>query len=194
MFSSHITQKDLILAVYQSSRTVFRLNDIAMLTGITDFQSLNKKLNYYIHKGKLQNPRKGLYAKPQYNPEELACSIYTPSYISLEYVLQRAGVIFQYGEGITSVSYLSRKIEVEERSYQYRKIKMNILLNTLGITRRDNLNIATPERAFLDQVYLEKKLYFDDLHSLDKDRIFSLLPLYRVKSLAQMVTNLLQDA
>ena len=94
-----------------------------MLTGETNFQSLNKKLNYYVHAGKLQNPRKGIYTKPGYEPEELACSIYRPSYISLEYVLQKAGVVFQFDSRITLVSYLSRNIEVDTREYRYRKMK-----------------------------------------------------------------------
>ncbi|MEI6141715.1 MAG: hypothetical protein WCP85_20760, partial [Mariniphaga sp.] len=112
MFSSQIIESNLVLAVYQDARTAFRLNDIAQLVGETDFQTINKKLNYNVHTGKLQNPRKGIYTKPNYNPEELACILYTPSYISMEYVLQKAGVIFQYDSGITTVSYLSRCIEV----------------------------------------------------------------------------------
>ena len=57
------------------------------------FQSLNKKLNYYVLMGKLLNPRRGIYTKPDYNPEELACVVYTPSYISLEYVMQKSGLM-----------------------------------------------------------------------------------------------------
>ena len=96
MFSSQNTSSDIVLAIYQDIRTIFRLKDIAMLTGETNFQLLNQKLNYYVRTGKLLNPRKGIYAKPAYNTEELACTIYTPSYISLEYVLQKAGIVFQF--------------------------------------------------------------------------------------------------
>ncbi len=118
-----MTSKNIILAVYNDIRTVFRLNDIAMLVGEINFQSLNKKLNYYVRTGKLQNPRKGIYAKSGYNIEELACSIYKPSYISLEYVLQKAGIVFQYDTRITAISYLSRSIEVESQTYIFRKLK-----------------------------------------------------------------------
>lgn len=161
MFGSQNTEKDVILSIYQSKRTVFRLNDIALFTGISDFQSLNKKLNYYVHTGKLLNPRKGIYTKPQYNREELACSVFVPAYISLEYVLQKAGIIFQYDSRITVVSYLSRNIEVENQEYNYRRVKPEILINMGGITRKDNLNVATPERAFLDLLYL-KNLFGQD--------------------------------
>jgi hypothetical protein len=52
-----------------------------MPAGETDFQSLNKELNKLVRMGKLLNPRKGIYAKSNFNPEELACILYTPSYI-----------------------------------------------------------------------------------------------------------------
>lgn len=67
-------------------------------------------------------------------------------------------------------------------------------MNTNGITRRDNLNIATPERAFLDLIYLEPDTFFDHLGSLDKDKIFKLLPIYNVRMMAERVSKLFSDA
>jgi len=63
-----------------------------------------------VRAGKFLNPRKGIYAKSGFSKEELACILYTPAYISLEYVLQKAGVVFQYDPALTAVSYLSRII------------------------------------------------------------------------------------
>lgn len=194
MSSSQTTISNIVLAVYQDIRTVFRLNDIAQLVGETNFQSLNKRLNYYVRTGKLQNPRKGIYTKPNYNPEELACTIYTPSYISLEYVLQRAGIVFQYDTRISTVSYLSRSIEVTGQTYLFRKIKGEILVNTMGILRQDNqINIASAERAFLDLLYLNKNYYFDNLNPLSKQLIFRLLPMYQSKALTLRVNKLLKN-
>ena len=194
MFSSQKVKNNIVLAIYKDERTVFRLNDIAMLVGGSDFQSLNKKLNYAVRTGKLQNPRKGIYAKPGYSTEELACSVYTPSYISLGYVLQKAGIIFQYDSRITVVSYLSRNIVVEDRTYVFRKIKGSVLVDTTGIIRQNNhINIATSERAFLDMIYLEKNFYFDNLNPLKKEFVFKLLPLYQSKALNTRVTNLLNN-
>ena len=194
MFSSHKANIDIVLAIYKESRTVFRLKDIAILVGEDNFQSLNKKLNYYVQTGKLENPRKGIYAKPNYNIEELACTIFNPSYISLEYVLQKAGIVFQYDSRITSVSYLSRDIEVGNQHFMFRKIKGSALVNTLGIIRQTNhINIASPERAFLDLLYLEKDYYFDNLNPLDKDLIYKLLPLYQSKSLSKVTTKMIKN-
>ncbi len=193
MDSSQNKGKNVVLNIYQSNRTVFRLNDIALLTGISNFQSLNKRLNYHVHSGKLLNPRKGIYAKPEYNREELACSVFRPAYISLEYVLQKAGVVFQYDSSITAVSYLSREIEVEKQIYRYRKIKEEILIDTSGINRKDNLNVAVPERAFLDLLYLEKEYYFDNLNPLNSEQVLEFLPLFQSRALTRRAKKLLQD-
>ena len=112
----------------------------------------------YCKTGKLLNLRKGVYAN----------LLYTPSYISLEYVLQQAGVVFQYDSRYTSVSYLSREVEVDGNTFGYRRIKEDIIINTIGVIRKDNTNIATPERAFLDMLYLNKDYYFDSLNPLNK--------------------------
>jgi hypothetical protein len=194
MFGSQNTKTDIILAIYKENRSVFRLKDIAMITGISDFQSLNKKLNYYVHKGKLMNPRKGIYTKPDYNQEELACSIYTPAYISLEYVLQKAGIIFQYDNRVTVVSYLSRSIIVDEKTYSYRKLKGDLLIDTTGIVRQNNfINVASAERAFMDMLYLDKDYYFDNLNPLNKELIGRLLPIYQSEVLTRRVTKLMQN-
>jgi hypothetical protein len=194
MYSSHFINENIVFAIYKDSRTVFRLNDIALLAGETNFQSLNKKLNYYVRTGKLTNPRKGIYTKPDYKPEELACSIYTLSYISLEYVLQKSGIIFQYDSGITSVSYLSRSIKVSGNMFSFRKIKGEILVNFAGIIRQANhINIASVERAFLDLMYLNTECSLDNLNPLNKQIVFKLLPIYQTKSMSERVKRILKN-
>lgn len=184
-------KNDTIFEVYKDNRTVYRLNDVALLTGESNFQSLNKKLNHYVHSGKLLNPRKGIYAKADYNPEELICLLYTPSYISLEYVLQKVGVLFQYDSTLMAISYLSRELFIDNRDFRYRKIKGEILINTLGIQRNVNhINIATPERAFLDVLYLNKEYYFDNLNPLNKELIYKILPIYQSNALLSKVNKL----
>ncbi len=188
MFSSQKT--DVLFTIYNNNRTVYTFSNIALLTGESNAAKLSNKLNYYVHSGKLLNPRKGIYAKNNYNPEELACLLYTPSYISLEYVLQKAGVIFQYDEKITAVSYLSRTVEIDKNVYQYRKIKNEILIDMSGIIRSNNLNIASPERAFLDVMYLNASYYFDNINSLNKNIIYELLPVYNSKILTERINNI----
>jgi len=185
---------DLIYTLYNDTRSIFRLKDVAMLTGETNFNSLNMKLNYYVRTGRLQNLRKGLYGKSNYNREELACRIFSPAYISLEYVLQRAGVIFQYDSRFTMLSYLSREVEIENNSFSFRKIKNELLVSQQGILQQGNtVTIATPERAFLDMLYLNGAMYFDSLNPLKKDAIEDILPIYHSKTLNKRVKKLFED-
>lgn len=194
MCSSQKENTDLIFLLYQDNRTVFRLTDIALLLGESNFRSLKDRLNYYVRTGKLQNPRKGIYTKQNYSKEELACRIFTPAYISLEYVLQKAGVVFQYDSQISVVSYLSRRVEVENQSFLFRKIKGEILVCTQGIIcNTNNVNEATVERAFLDVIYLNGVSYFDNLRPLDKAQVYKLLPLYRSKILTKRVNKILPN-
>ena len=185
---------DLIYILYKDSRTVFRLKDVAMLTGETSFDSLKLKLNYYVRTGRLQNPRKGLYCKPNYNQKELACRIFVPAYISLEYVLQQAGVVFQYDSRFTVISYLSREVEIDGKIFSFRQLKKEILISTQGIIQQGNtVTIATPERAFLDMIYLNGAMYFDNLHPLKRDLIEQILPIYNSKILTKRVKKILDD-
>ena len=181
-----------LLQIYQNPRSVFSLADIALLTGASDPISLTKKIHYQVGKGNLKNPRKGLYTKPIYDAAALACTLYTPSYVSLDYVLQKEGIIFQYDSTITAVSYLSRTVEIDIWKIKYRKIKNAVLLNTTGIISNPNgLNIATKERAFLDMLYLNSAMYFDSINTINKKLVLDLLPIYEAKALEKSVKKLL---
>ena len=189
MYSSQ-KEIDILFEIYKDSRTVFRINDIALLLDSND-RLLYQKLNKLVKKEKLLNIRKGIYAKEGYKSEELACLLYTPTYISLGYVLQRNGISFQYDSAITNISYLNRDLYINNQSIRYRQIKREILLNTNGIIYKDNMNIATPERAFLDTLYLNGFFYFDNIKQLNINKIFELLPIYNSASLNRKTEKIL---
>lgn len=183
-------RNQILLDLYKDSRTVFPLSAIvsSSISSHSSRASLLQKMNYYVSTGNLINVRKGIYAKPDYNPNELACAIYAPSYISLEYVLQKAGVILRNDDTMTCISYLSRIITIDDIEYRFRKIKNEIFLDTRGIISEGSVSIATPERAFLDMMYLESEYHFDDLRPLDKEKVFALLPIYKCKKLSSRVS------
>ena len=181
MFGSQ--NNNMLYEILNDNRTVYTLPDIAMLVEESNFESINDKINYYVKTNRLSRPRKGIYVKNNYNPLELSCRLYTPSYISLEYVLQEAGIIFQYDSIITAVSYLSRKLSIDNNEYSYRKIKNEIIVDAAGIEQINNVNIATAERAFLDTLYLNSNYYFDNLRLLDRELVAELLPIYKSKAL-----------
>lgn len=184
------SRKNIILAIETSPRTAFNTKSVALLINEKRDISLTKKLNYYVKKGLLLNPRKGIYTKTSPNLEELAGLVFVPSYISLEYVLQKAGVVFQYDSAITSVSYLSREIEMCGQTFRYSQLKKEILYNLDGIDRYDNINIATPERALLDMMYLNSECYFDNLDGISKRKVAQLLPIYQSSRMNERIKEL----
>jgi hypothetical protein len=180
--------KEIIYTIFADSRTVFRINDISLLLNSTDV-FLYQKLNKLVNKGMLLNLRKGIYAKRNYNPAELACILYTPTYISLNYVLARNSVVFQFASAISNISYLTREVEVDNQRIAYRKVKNEILLNMAGIICENNINIATPERAFLDVLYLFGNVYFDNIGALNNRKVKDILPIYRSKRIEDYVNR-----
>lgn len=186
------SRNNTLLRLYESPQTVFSIAGITLLLGEERENVLSKRLNYYVKEGKLLNPRRGFYAKKGYNPEELACMLFTPSYLSLEYVLQKAGIVFQYDSRLSAVSYLSRSVEIDGTEFFYRRIKGEILANTMGIECKGNINIAIPERAFLDVMYLNADYYFDNLRLLDYKKVIEILPIYNSKRMEVRVKQLFQ--
>ena len=183
---------DVLNTILSSSRTVFTPQWLALMDSSRSRESIYDSLRYYARTGALLSPRKGIYTKAKYDEQEMACALLKPSYISLEYVLARAGVIFQYSADITCISYQTRTIDVDERSYVFRKINPMIWVNMIGIEQRDNIAIASPERAFLDMIYLSAgQCYFDNLHPLNKELIRQILPVYNSPTLTRRVETLL---
>lgn len=184
------SRENIMIAISSSPRTAFNTKSIALLLNEKRDLLLTKKLNYYVQKGLLLNPRKGIYTKINPNMEELAGLVFVPSYISLQYVLQKAGVVFQYDSAITSVSYLNREIEMCGQTFRYNQVKKEIAYNLEGIERRDNINIATPERAMLDMMYLNSECYFDNIDGINKRKIAQLLSIYQSPRLNERVKEL----
>ncbi|MCD6096978.1 type IV toxin-antitoxin system AbiEi family antitoxin domain-containing protein [bacterium] len=169
-----------ILDIYRSNKTVFSFKDLSLILNETNKNYLKKTIYRYVKAGKLYRLRKGIYAKDKsYNKFELATKVYTPSYITFETVLSRAGIIFQYYSQIFVASYLCREITIDNQVYSYKKIKDDILTNSCGVENKENYSIASPERAFLDTLYLYKDYHFDDISSLDWEKVYKILPIYR---------------
>lgn len=182
-----VMNNNLILKLYSLPHTVFSIKEIALLVPDIYPNNLRRRLHYFVSVGKLKRLRRGIYAKNQYNPLELANKIYTPSYISFETVLLKAGVVFQYDETILVASYLSRHLTVDGNNIFYRQIGESSLLNRSGIEEKAGYFIASKERAFLDAVFLYKNYHFDNLGALAWERVFDLVSLYKSKALSKRV-------
>ena len=185
--------RNILLDIYNDKRNVFKISDIAEMSGVDDNKTLSWRMNYYVRQGRLLNPRKGIYAKNGYSVEELASCLYTPSYISLDYVLKREGVVCQNVGTITLVGYLNRLIEIGNSLILYRKLKDEILTNYEGVRFENGVRIASAERAFLDMYYLSPNYSFSNINKLNYKIIKKLLPVYSSVALEIRTKQLFKD-
>lgn len=182
-------KKDFILELYKRQETVFTLKGLSIIFPKISYKNLKRKINYYVKAEKLKRLRRGVYAKDNFNPLELANKIYSPSYISLETVLQKAGIIFQEYKEIFVISYLTRKIKAGGKKIIYRKIKDEILLDKTGIKQKNCFFIASAERAFLDAVFLYKDYHFDNLGPLEWEKVNKIKEVYANKALEKRIKD-----
>lgn len=176
-------RNNIILSLYKTSQTVFTLKDISLLFPEIPYGNLKQRMSYFVRSGAIKKLRRGVYAKDTFDVLELSNSLYAPSYISLETVLSKERIVFQYYESIFAVSYISRTLAAAGHTLVYRKIKNEILLNKQGIEEKGHVMIASRERAFLDAVFLYKNYHFDNLRPLDWSIIKELTPLYGSQAL-----------
>jgi len=176
--------------LYQSAKTILTNKDLALIWQETSPDNLKAKIAYYVKQGVLISLTRGVFAKNKgYNPKELATSIYTPSYISFETVLREACVIFQHYDTIFVVSKWPKTMIIDKNTFTFRKLKDVVLFNSTGIVSKDNYSIATPERAFLDMIYLFPNYYFDNLKSINWEKCDELVKIYGNKELIKRLAK-----
>lgn len=175
---------NIIAKLYKSPKTILTIKDIALMWEETNTVNLLSKIKYYAKQGSLIRLTRGVFAKDSnYNPKELATSVYTPSYISFETVLREAGVIFQHQDSIFVAGPYPTTKKIDGHSITFRKLKNSVLYSSLGVKNEKNYSTATPERAFLDTIYLSPKFYFDNLRSINWELCFELVKIYDNKQL-----------
>lgn len=174
----------LIAKLYQSQKTILTNKDLALLWQETNTNNLKAKIAYYVKQGALIRLTRGVFAKDKnYNPKELATSIYTPSYISFETVLREAGVIFQHYDTIFVAGPWPKTMTIDKTTITFKKVKDTVLFSAMGVENKDTYSIASPERAFLDTIYLSPEYYFDNLRSINWEKCFELVKIYNNQQL-----------
>ncbi|MEA3399036.1 MAG: hypothetical protein U9R00_00815 [Patescibacteria group bacterium] len=172
----------------RSPKTIFSIKDASLLWKEENNDLIKKRLSKYVKTQELVHIRRGLYAKDNnYSRLELATRINTPSYVSFETVLVKEGIVFQNYGNIFVASYLNREMEVDGQKITFIRIKDYVLSETTGIEHKDGYATATKERAFLDRIYVSKNYHFDNLGSMDWDKINKILPIYNNKKMEKRV-------
>jgi len=182
-----------IFILMSTGNTVFSFKEICLLWKEPDLNKAAVKIHNLVKKGELISLRRGIYSiKENFEAEEVPSKIYKPSYISLETILFKENIIFQEYLSVFSVSYLSREIEIKNKKYIFRKINNPILLNPLGIIK-GKYSYATPERAILDTLFLNKEYYFDNLNSINWKFLLDISSIYANKKLTERIQKLYKN-
>lgn len=174
--AKNISQKFKILV--DSKKTVFRSKDLKNFWEETPRNTIiyakrmaDKKLILKI--------AKGYYAlNKDYNIYELANLIISPSYISFNSALLYWGACFQISDIIQSVALLGYQKEIDGKIYKYQAIKKDLFFNMEGIDLKNNISIASSERALLDCFYFDVSANVDDWEKINKTYLKNLAVKY----------------
>ena len=162
-----------------SKNTVFTISELKFLFNIKNSTQINLIMQRMKKQNIVKNIWYGIWTLNDYDKLELWSKLRKNSYISLEYVLQKRGVIFQsYEKTITLVSNNTFTKEIDWLNFEYHKIKPSILTNPLWLIYTWKYYIATPERAVCDMIYLYKNVVFDNIQSLNTELLSDLSKIY----------------
>lgn len=166
------------VSILRQLPSLFRYADVEKFTS-----NANVFLTRAQAKGLVERVTRGVYinalreARPRI--EEVACFLRTPSYISCEWALNRHGVILQAPTVCTVLTLQTAVGRTRNISYSGFTIEFSRIAPRLfsGFEAKDGYNLATPEKALLDTVYLRKHIPFPDeldLDAVDKDKLMRL--------------------
>ena len=159
----------------QVGERVFHTRDLANLWQIKDNNTLYTTLKRYVQRGLLFRVYKGLYSLVpvgEIDHQLLGIkALHDYAYVSAETVLIEAGIIQQNIDWITLVSAKSKKFSVGKNNYWSRQLADKFLFNPIGIVERDNIFIATPERAAADLIYFNPRVYLDGAKLVDWQKV-----------------------
>jgi len=150
----------------KQEKKLFHTSDLALLWQIQVPNTLYTTIKRYVQKGILKRIHKGFYSAipiEKLDPLELGIGyLHSFAYLSTESILQENGIIFQTSDYITLVSSTSKKFMIGGHSFLVRKMKDEFLYQSAGLTERDNIKVATLERAVADILYFNPNFYFDN--------------------------------
>jgi len=161
--------------ILQKLPQLFRYADVEKYTG-----NANVFLTRALQNGLIERIARGVYInaflknRPQI--EDVGCFLRTPSYISCEWALNRHGILLQSPLVCTVLTLSTAVGSARNILYGGMTIEFSHLAARLftGFETRDGFNLALPEKALLDTIYLRKAIPFRDeleLARLDRRKL-----------------------
>lgn len=159
----------------QDGRSLYHAQDLAVLWGVDNQNTLHTTIKRYIKSGVLSNIYKGFYNTRPLNeiaPPLLGLtSLHRYGYLSTESILIEKGIIFQDVRYITLISNISKRFKLGGNNFLVRKMKDVYLKNSAGIIFKNNIRKATLERAVADLLYFNPHYYFDNPKAINWKKV-----------------------
>ena len=143
------------------NQPLFTFNDILKWFPKINPKTLEVELSRWRKDNKLIGVKKGIYwlkEKELSDPFIVANFIYNPSYISMESALNYYSIIPDIPFAVTSVT-VKKTAQFKNKdlgNFTYRHLKPELFwgYETVQTNKVYNYNVATPEKALLDYIYL----------------------------------------
>mgnify|MGYP000967451511 FL=1 len=146
--------------------------------------SLRGQLTRWVKKGVMIRISEGIYVPygTEIDITKIANQIYYPSYLSFESVLSKYGILSQVPYTLTfATPKKTRKMILNGTEVEFTKLSDKYFF---GYTFENGINIASPEKALVDCLYLVSKgkrvLNIDELYlkNIDKERLIELAKVF----------------
>jgi len=144
---------ELISKLMALRKSYFTVADLGRILGIGG-DSLYVTLNRLAKSGLLLRLKKNAYIVFTESPdaEKIANELYFPCYLSFESALSKHGILSQLPYTLTfATTRPSKKMKIRNFEVEFRHLKNELFF---GYTLENGKNIATPEKALLDELYL----------------------------------------
>jgi predicted transcriptional regulator of viral defense system len=169
------TKDQKIKGLLRDSRKLYHTQDLAVLWGIDNANTLYTNIKRYVKRGLLNKIHKGFYSTVSLNAVDPVClgivGLHRYGYVSTESILAKEGLIFQDVRYITLVSDVSERFEIAGHKFLARRMKDDYLYNEVGIIVKENVRIASVERAVADMLYFNPNYHFDAKSSIDWKKV-----------------------
>ena len=145
----------------------FTIADLEKITGLPR-RSLYVTLKRWVDKGIIERVGQGIYlpAMMDVSMENVAAQLYIPNYLSFESALSRYGILNLVPYTLTfATPRKTRNFTLRKQGVEFKQISTKLFF---GYEIKNGINIATPEKAFLDHLYFQSRgkasLDFDELN------------------------------
>jgi predicted transcriptional regulator of viral defense system len=157
---------ELLKTLQKINKPFYTIADLEKITALPR-ESLYVALRRWELGGIIERVAQGIYVPMGSNIslENVAAQLYIPNYLSFESALAKYGILNLIPYTLTfATTRKTKTYTIEKREIEFRQISSQLFF---GFEMKNGIYIASPEKAFLDQVYFvvrgKATLDFDEL-------------------------------